>query len=228
MSDPIRVVVADDQTTIREALAMMLDLDADIEVVGAGADGEQAVALVQQHAPDVLVTDLRMPVLDGAQATSRALAVQPELAVLLLTTFDDEESILTALSAGARGYLTKDAGRVEIVRAIRAVAGGQSVLDPQVQQRLVARATRAGADSPAGSSEDGTAGTVAADLTPREVEVLTLIAEGLTNREIARRLFLSEATVKTHINNLFAKTGVRDRAQAMRLAYQEGLTTPPS
>jgi DNA-binding NarL/FixJ family response regulator len=214
----IRVVVADDQTTIREALATMLDLLADIDVVGSAENGERAVALVVELRPDVLLTDLRMPVLDGAGATARVAVEAPETAVVVLTTFDDEASVLAALQAGARGYLTKEAGRDEIAGAIRAAAAGQAVLDPTVQARLLAAATAGAGAAPTRSTEP-----LPADLTQREVEVLTLIGEGLSNREIAHRLFVSEATVKTHINNLFAKAALRDRAQAVSLAYSHGL-----
>lgn len=214
----IRVVVADDQTAIREALATMLDLLADIDVVGTAADGQQAVERVAELHPDVLLTDLRMPVMDGAQATAAVSEQSPDTAVILLTTYDDEESILSALQAGARGYLTKEAGRDEIAAAIRTAASGQSVLDPGVQARLV-RAVVAGQQPPVpavgAEPPDG--------LTKRELEVLELIAEGLSNSEIARRLFVSEATVKTHINNLFAKAQLRDRAHAVRYAYTHGL-----
>jgi DNA-binding NarL/FixJ family response regulator len=214
----IRVVVADDQTTIREALSMMLDLLPDIEVVGSAENGERAVRLVVDRRPDVLLTDLRMPVLDGAGAAARVAQEAPDTAVVVLTTFDDEESVLAALQAGARGYLTKEAGRDEIAAAIRTAAAGQAVLDPKVQARLLAAAT-SGATGPSAQSAE----PLPADLTRREVEVLTLIGEGLSNREIAHRLFVSEATVKTHINNLFAKADLRDRAQAVSLAYQHGL-----
>ncbi|WP_029138735.1 response regulator [Nakamurella lactea] len=215
----IRVVVADDQTAIREALATMLDLLPDIDVVGTAADGQQAVERVTQLQPDVLLTDLRMPVMDGAQATAAVSEQSPDTAVVLLTTYDDEESILSALQAGARGYLTKEAGRDEIASAIRTAASGQSVLDPGVQARLV-RAVVAGQQpaasaGPTDQSPDG--------LTKRELEVVALIGQGLTNSEIARRLFVSEATVKTHINNLFAKAQLRDRAHAVRYAYTHGL-----
>ncbi|MDN5764572.1 MAG: response regulator transcription factor [Humibacillus sp.] len=228
----IRVVVADDQTVIREALAMMLDLEDDIDVVATAENGAVAVERVLALRPDVLLTDLRMPVMDGAAATAQVAERAPDTAVIVLTTFDDEASILSALQAGARGYLTKDAGRGEIAAAIRAAAAGQSVLDRAVQARLVSAAVNRSAvlASPTAPPAAGSAGaptTSAVDgLTPRESEVLALIAEGLSNREIARRLFVSEATVKTHINNLFAKAHLRDRAHAVSYAYTHGLVTP--
>ena len=214
---PIRVVVTDDQTAIREALATVLDLADDIEVVATAGDGEQAVEAARTHSPDVMLMDLRMPVLDGIEATRRITDAQPDIAVVVLTTFADDDSVLAALGAGARGYLTKDAGREDIARAVRAAAAGQAVLDATVQQRLLAAAT-AGA-----TREPAEAPTLPVDLTPREQEVLTLIGRGLSNRGIAQELFVSEATVKTHINNLFAKTGVRDRAEAVRYAFRHGL-----
>jgi DNA-binding NarL/FixJ family response regulator len=223
---PIRVVVADDQTAIREALATMLDLLADIDVVGTAADGHQAVERVAELRPDVLLTDLRMPVMDGAQATAAITEQVPGTAVILLTTYDDEESILSALQAGARGYLTKEAGRDEIAAAIRTAASGQSVLDPGVQARLV-QAVLAG--QPAVDRRSALDPVLPDGLTRRETEVLGLIGEGLSNAEIARRLFVSEATVKTHINNLFGKAQLRDRAHAVRYAFAHGLagTGPP-
>ena len=216
---PISVVVADDQATIREALSTMLDLLPDLTVVASAANGEQAVDAVARHHPDVLLTDLRMPVMDGATATSLVCERHPDTAVVLLTTYDDEASILSALQAGARGYLTKEAGRHEIAAAIRTAAAGQAVLDPAVQARLLAAAT-------AGTSGASEADDALTALTARERDVLELIAEGLANREIAQRLFVSEATVKTHINNLFAKIGVRDRAHAMRFAFDHGVGGP--
>jgi DNA-binding NarL/FixJ family response regulator len=219
----IRVVVADDQTAVREGLVLLLDLLDDVEVVGAAGDGEEAVRLVDKHGADVVLMDLRMPRLDGVPATRRIRAHHPETQVVVLTTYAEDADILAALGAGALGYLTKDAGRAQIAQAIRAAAAGQAVLDPAVQQRLLAAASSASGSAPVSGSPTGTAPD---GLTPREVDVLRLIADGLSNREIASRLFLSEATVKSHINRLFAKTGVRDRAQAVQYAYRHRLAEP--
>jgi DNA-binding NarL/FixJ family response regulator len=208
----IRVVVADDQTAVREGLALLLDLLDDVTVVGAAGDGEEAVALVAAHRADVVLMDLRMPRCDGVAATARIRAEYPDTQVVVLTTYAEDADILAALRAGALGYLTKDAGRVQIAQAVRAAALGQSVLDPRVQRRLVEAAAP---PPPQETLPDG--------LTAREGEVLALIAAGLSNREIAKRLYVSEATVKSHINRLFAKTGVRDRAQAVNYAYRHGL-----
>jgi DNA-binding NarL/FixJ family response regulator len=215
----IRVVVADDQTAVREGLALMLGLLDDIEVVGEAADGDQALELVGRERPDVALMDLRMPRRDGVAATALIKAQFPETRVVVLTTFADDEHILGALRAGAVGYLTKDAGRVQIAQAVRAAAAGQGVLDPLVQQRLVAAAVAGRlvtASEPGQALPDG--------LTAREAEVLRLIAGGLSNKEIAKRLHVTEVTVKSHVNRLFAKAGVRDRAQAVRYAYHHGLT----
>ena len=215
----IRVVVADDQTAVREGLALLLDLLDDVTVVGSASDGDEAVRLVAEHGADVVLMDLRMPRSDGVTATGRIRSDHPHTQVVVLTTYAEDEDILSALRAGALGYLTKDAGRVQIAQAVRAAAAGQSVLDPQVQQRLLAAASA----GPAVASD----GTELPDgLTSREAEVLGLIATGLSNREIAKRLYVSEATVKSHINRLFAKTGVRDRAQAVQYAYRRGLAQP--
>ncbi len=215
----LRVLVADDQTVVREGLVAILGLLPGIEVVAAAADGDEAVALTGEHHPDVVLMDLRMPRCDGVTATRRIRAAHPGTEVVVLTTFDDDESIVAALSAGARGYLTKDAGSAQLAHAIRAAVDGQAVLSPAVQARLVAAARAAGPGTvpgpPAAPLPDG--------LTPREAEVLRLIAAGLSNAEIAAALFVGEATVKTHINHLFAKAQVRDRAQAVRYAYRRGL-----
>ncbi|MFC9747688.1 response regulator [Streptomyces niveus] len=211
---PLRVVVADDQAAVREPLAAMLGLSPDIDVVAAAADGHEVLTAVAARPVDVVLMDLRMPRMDGTEATRRLTEEHPEVAVVVLTTFADDDSILAALSAGARGYLTKNSGRQDIIRAIRAAAAGQSVLDREVQNRLLAtaRATPSAPKDP-----------LPRDITPREREVLTLIGQGLPNRAIAEQLFISEATVKTHINNLFAKAAIRDRADAVRRAIAAGL-----
>ncbi|WP_329123377.1 response regulator transcription factor [Streptomyces sp. NBC_01465] len=212
----LRVIVADDQAAVREPLAAVLGLSEGIDVVAAAADGTEVLAAVGAGPVDVVLMDLRMPVMDGIETTRRLSEEHPGVAVVVLTTFADDESILAALSAGARGYLTKNAGRQDIVRAIRAAAAGQSVLDREVQDRLLATVrTKPVAAAPERALPE--------DLTPREREVLGLIGQGLPNRAIAEQLFISEATVKTHINNLFAKAGLRDRADAVRRAIAAGL-----
>ncbi|EST34462.1 response regulator transcription factor [Streptomyces roseochromogenus] len=219
---PARVVVADDQTVVREGIVMLLGLLPGVEVVGAAGDGEEAVQLVRELAPDVVLMDLRMPRCDGVEATRRIRAQYPATQVVVLTTYADDESLFPALRAGARGYLTKDAGGDEIVRAVESVLSGDAGLSPSVQRRLLERLSQPepGLPATAEAPPDG--------LTARETEVLQLIAEGLSNQEIARRLHVSTATVKTHINNLFAKTGLKDRAQAVRYAYSKGLVRPPT
>ena len=227
----VRVVVADDQKVVREGIVMLLGLLPGIEVVGAAGDGEEAVQLVAEHSPDVVLMDLRMPRVDGVEATRRIRAEHPGTEVVILTTYADDDSLFPALQAGARGYLTKDAGGEEIVRAITDVRSGAAGLSPQIQARLLERfsgpvpAAAPTAEAAPGSGAETRAAAVLPDgLTAREAEVLGLIAEGLSNSEIAARLFVSMATVKTHINNLFAKTGVRDRAQAVGYAYRHGLS----
>jgi DNA-binding NarL/FixJ family response regulator len=211
----MRVVIADDQTIVREGLVMLLQTMPGIEVVGAAADGQQAVALTEQFAPDVVLMDLRMPHVDGVEATRRIRADHPDTRIVVLTTYADDESIITALRAGAIGYLTKDAGRENIRRALEAAAAGQAILDPAVQARLVSTAGLPMATTANAPLPDG--------LTEREAEVLRLIAAGLSNADIAGQLYVSEATVKTHINRIFAKTGSRDRSQAVIYAHQRGL-----
>ncbi|MGA2011555.1 MAG: response regulator transcription factor [Solirubrobacteraceae bacterium] len=214
---PIRVLIVDDQALVREGLMTLLAGQEGIVPVAVAADGEEAVALCDRHRPDVVLMDLRMPRLDGVEATRRIRAAHPATEVVALTTYADDASIIGALQAGARGYLTKDAGAVEIARAVHAAAAGQALLDPAVQARLLAAAA-AGRPEPSPAPID-----LPDELTPREAEVLRLIAAGLSNGEIAARLVISEATVKTHINHLFAKTGARDRAQAVHYAYRHGL-----
>ncbi|WP_405963121.1 response regulator transcription factor [Streptomyces sp. NBC_00723] len=218
---PARVVVADDQTVVREGIVMLLGLLPGVEVVGAAGDGEEAVRLVAELAPDVVLMDLRMPRCDGVEATRRIRSDHPGTQVVVLTTYADDESLFPALKAGARGYLTKDAGGDEIVRAVHSVLSGDAGLSPSVQRRLLERLS-------APEPEPAAPAVVPDGLTTREAEVLVLIAEGLSNQEIARRLSVSTATVKTHINNMFSKTGLKDRAQAVRYAYGKGLVRPPA
>jgi len=217
----IRVLIADDQPIVRDGLAMLLGLLDDVEIVATAADGVEAVERAASERPDIVLMDLRMPRLEGAEATRQILAARPQTRVLVLTTYADDEFLFPALQAGAHGYLTKEATAEEIDQAIRALAAGRTHLDPAVQQRLVAAVldqTLPPDDSASVPSRD-----VPDELTRRELEVLKLIAAGLSNREIADSLVLSNATVKTHINRIFSKTGSRDRAQAVRYAYRHGL-----
>ena len=226
---PIRVLVADDQRVVRDGLAMLVGLIDGVEVVGAAGDGAEAIRLAGVHHPDVVLMDLRMPGVDGIAATADLRERLPAVRVLVLTTYAEQDAIVPALQAGARGYLTKDASAEQIEAAIRAVHAGQTHLDPAVQERLVATiisqpsALRPGSPPGSGSGPAGAGDQRPDGLTEREAEVLTLLAAGLSNSEIAQRLYLSHATVKTHINRIFAKTGARDRAQAVRYAYQHGL-----
>ncbi|MBB4985257.1 response regulator transcription factor [Streptomyces nymphaeiformis] len=262
-----RVLVADDQAVVREGIVMLLGLLPGIEVVGSARDGEEAVALTAELGPDVVLMDLRMPRCDGVEATRRIRDRHPGTEVVVLTTYADDDSLFPALQAGARGYLTKDAGGEEIERAVRDVIDGRAGLSPAVQRRLLerlidrdgraGRAERDGGDGGDGwgdrddrdgwgdpntrgepsvaggglgarsGASGGSSGPGVDGLTERETEVLVLVADGLSNPEIAGRLRISTATVKTHINNLFAKTGVRDRVQAVRYAYQHGLVRAP-
>lgn len=219
MSGPIRVLLADDQRVVREGLGTVLGLLDGVEVVGYAVDGEEAVELTLTLKPDVVLMDLRMPRCDGAEAARRIRNQSPDTKVLVLTTYADDRSVLDALRAGARGYLTKDAGSEDILNALRQVAQGNAAIDPAVQHHLL--------DALAGSAsepDEPRPAQLPDGLTAREAEVLRLVAQGFSNGQIAERLFVSQATVKTHINNLFAKTGVRDRAQAVTYAYQHGLT----
>lgn len=227
---PLRVVVADDQASVREGLVLLLGGLPGIEVVAAAGDGQRALELVAEHQPDAILLDLHMPVLDGIGATRRLAAEHPGVAIVVLTTYADDNSVLEALQAGARSYLTKDADRTDIARALQAAAEGLTVFDPRVRATLLAAAAGSAAGSSAASppsaAEPGAAMRAAEPpdgLTHREVEILSLIAQGLTNPEIAARLFLSNHTVKTHINRIFAKTGSRDRVAAIAYAQRHNI-----
>jgi DNA-binding NarL/FixJ family response regulator len=214
---PLRIVIADDQASVREGLVLLLGGLPGIEVVGAAADGEQALALVAEHEPGAILLDLHMPVLDGIETTRRLTAEHPGVAIVVLTTYADDSSVLDALHAGARSYLTKDADRTHIAQALQAAARGLAVFDPRVHATLLAATAAPTKPGPARAAPapDG--------LTQREVEILGLIARGLTNSEIAAKLFLCNHTIKTHINRIFAKTGSRDRAAAIGYAHAKGI-----
>ncbi|HEX6231496.1 MAG TPA: response regulator transcription factor [Jiangellaceae bacterium] len=219
----IRVAICDDQALVRDGLRVQLGMSGDIDIVGEASDGEQAIAVARREHPDVMVMDVRMPVLDGIEATRRIVA-DPSTAgvrVLILTTFDLDENVYAALSAGASGFLLKDATPEEIVHAVRVIAGGESLLAPSVTTRLIREfARRPTAGRPRGD--------LLASLTEREVEVLVLVAQGLSNAELADRLVVSHATAKTHVSRILAKLALRDRAQLVVAAYEAGLVVPGS
>jgi DNA-binding NarL/FixJ family response regulator len=214
---PLRVIIADDQASVREGLVLLLSMQPGIEVTAAAADGRQALDLVAEHHPDAILLDLHMPVLDGIEATRMLTAEHPEVAIVVLTTYADDISVLSALRAGARSYLTKDADSADIARALHGAAGGLSVMDPAVQATLLA-AARAVRTLNVGEAHDLPDG-----LTAREAEILAMIARGMTNPEIAKTLVLSNHTVKSHINRIFAKTRSRDRAAATQYAQAHNL-----
>ncbi|MEU0618660.1 MULTISPECIES: response regulator [Streptomyces] len=218
----IRVVVADDQELVRAGFGMILDAQDDIEVVAEAADGREAVSAVRRHGPDVLLLDIRMPVMDGLEA-ARLVCAESGCKVVMLTTFDLDEYVYEALYAGASGFLLKDVRRDDLVHAVRVVAAGESLLAPTVTRRLVADLVKRRREQPAA---DGPPPPSLDALTAREVETLRLLARGLSNAEIAGTLFVSEHTVKTHVSNVLSKLGLRDRVQAVICAYETGLVTP--
>ena len=214
-----KVLIADDQRVVREGLTLVLGLMPDVEIVGTAHDGEQALALAEQLQPDVVLMDLRMPRCDGVEATRRLAAAGMPTKVVVLTTYADDHSVIQALRAGASGFLTKDATSSQIADALQAAIRGEAAIDPAVQHHLVNAIART---APLEWTPPDQA-RLPDGLTPREATVLTLIAEGLSNAEIAKRLTVSETTVKSHINHLYGKTGARDRAQAVAYAFRHGL-----
>jgi DNA-binding NarL/FixJ family response regulator len=216
----VRVVLADDQPLVRAGLRVLLDAEPDLEIVGVAEDGLQAVDLVRRTRPDVAVLDVRMPGLDGIAAAERILALPHPPRVLMLTTFDLDEHVYASLRAGASGFLLKDAPTRQLADAIRVVAAGDALLAPTVTRRLIERFSR----QPVTAA--GTTPAAFTDLTPRELEVLRLVARGRSNGEIAAALVVTEATVKSHVNRVLAKLGVRDRVQAVVAAYEYGLVAP--
>ena len=218
MSDaPIRVLVADDQALMRTGFRMILDAQDDIEVVGEAIDGADAIRRFEALSPDVVVMDVRMPTMDGIEATRRLAALERPARVLILTTFDLDDYVYEALRAGASGFLLKDRPPEELVAAVRVIAAGEALLAPSVTRRLIEEFAR---QAPTASR------TELDELTEREREVLVLMARGLSNAEIARALFVAETTVKTHVGRVLHKLGLRDRAQAVVLAYESGLVQP--
>ena len=215
----IRVVVADDHALVRGGFRMILEAQPDIEVVGEAANGLDAVALARSQGPDVVLMDVRMPELDGIEATRRVMsAPQHNVRVLMLTTFDLDEYVYRAMRAGASGFLLKDVRPAELVHAVRAIASGDTLLSPAITRRLLEEFVR--------RPPPGERPAALRELTERESEVLGLVAQGLSNAEIAQRLFLGETTVKTHVTRVLSKLGLRDRVQAVVLAYESGLVRP--
>ena len=224
MTDPVRLMLVDDQELVRAGFAMVLDSCDDLTVVAQASDGEQALAELDRTAVDIVLMDIRMPRLDGIEATRRAIAGHDGVKVIVLTTFDLDESVTAAIAAGASGFLLKDVKPEGLIDAVRTVHGGESVVDPVSTRRLLrATAPLLSTPEPAAAAPDATAPL--ADLTPREQEVLTLVGTGRSNAEIMNDLFVSEATVKTHIGHLLAKTRSRDRVQLVALAFRAGLVS---
>jgi DNA-binding NarL/FixJ family response regulator len=215
----IRVLIADDQALVRGGFRLILETRPDLEVVGEAENGAEAVSLTRELEPDVILMDIRMPVLDGIEATREIVASGSPARILVLTTFDVDEYVYTAISAGASGFLLKDVRPVDLIEAVRLIADGNALLGPTVTRRLL---DRFAATVPASNSDS----TIVASLTEREREILGLLAGGLSNAELAQRLFLSETTVKTHVSSVLRKLGVRDRVQAVIAAYNAGLVQP--
>jgi len=216
---PVTVVIADDQRMVRRGLRVILEAEPGITVVGEAGDGRDAVELVRRHAPAVALLDIRMPIMDGLQAARQVIALGPGTRVLILTTFDADEYVYEALRAGASGFLLKDAPADQLVTAVRCLAAGDALIDPAITRRLIARFALA-ARGPAGLPEE------LRQLTARELDVLRLVARGMSNIEIARELVVEENTVKTHVSRILMKLALRDRVQAVVVAYESGFVRP--
>ncbi|WP_229233102.1 response regulator [Sinomonas cyclohexanicum] len=234
---PLRLLLVDDQPLLRMGFRLVLESEEGIEVVGEAGDGEEAVRLARSLAPDVVLMDVRMPVMDGIEATRRIAAEHSAARVIILTTFDLDEYAFAGLQAGASAFLLKDVAPAELIQAVRLVASGDAVVSPRVTQRLLETYVRNGQSGVGAAASDGAAGGAASpaepasdpllkDLTPRELEVLRAICEGLSNAEIAHRFFLSEATVKSHVRRILTKLHLRDRVQAVVYGYETGLIIP--
>lgn len=224
--DVIKVLLVDDQPLLLQGFAMILSVEPDIEVVGQVTDGAAAIEAVAELSPDLVLMDVQMPVLDGVEATRRVVASHPDTKVVILTTFDRDDYLFDALGAGASGFLLKNTDPDDLVDAIRKVAHGHALLAPEVTMRVISRMTAPGHGPEAGDAASASDGIPLPQLTEREREVLALLAKGLSNAEIAAEAFVSEATVKTHVSNVLAKLGVRDRVQAVIAAYEAGLVRP--
>jgi DNA-binding NarL/FixJ family response regulator len=210
----MKVVICDDQAIIRDGLTMLLKLEPDIEVVGTAEDGAAAVEMVTKEKPDLVLMDLKMPIMNGVEATRQIKANYPEVKILVLTTYDDDEWVFDAIQAGADGYLLKDTPRDEVVKAVKGTASGKTYVDPSVAGKVLEQVS---------SHQTQPATLITGKLTEREIEVLRLIARGLNNKDISEQLFLSEGTVRNHVSAILAKLGVSDRTQAAVIAIQHGL-----
>ncbi len=211
----MKVLICDDQSIVRDGLAMLLKLEPDISVIGTADDGARVVEMVEKEQPDLVLMDLKMPIMNGVEATRQIRTKHPEVKVLVLTTFDNDEWVLDAIQAGASGYLLKDTPRNELVMAIRGTVTGRTYVDPSIAGKVLERVS---------SHQTQPATLITSKLTDREIEVLRLMAKGLTNKDISDRLFLSEGTVRNHVSSILEKLGVSDRTQAVVIAIQHGIT----
>ena len=228
-TEPIRVALVDDQELVRTGFRMILDSEPDLEVVGEAADGSAGLDLIRSRRPDVALMDVRMPVMDGVEATRRVAEMESDTRIIIVTTFDLDEYVFSALQNGASGFLLKDAPADQLVAAVRVVASGQALLSPSVTRRLIERFQVGPGRPPSTAATAATTTTSGArfdELTERETEVLVELARGLSNAEIAEKLFVSETTVKTHVGRVLHKLNVRDRVQAVVMAYESGIVRP--